>query len=469
MNNKETAFQLEPIKIEFTNGAIARPLSQEYSNLAQIIEKKEIIERELLKEIKAIELSYQKFLPLHLLELLDQTSIQGINPGNQIEKMVTVLFLRIHNYDDLFHDMSARENFNFLNSLYAQLDPILIHFKGVVDQFEGDTLRILFFGDVDDAILCATTMLGRITAYNSGRRRALYPEVKIGVGIDTGLLMVGAVGNNNHMHSITLGKHLEQALKIEELTSVFGVELIVSQNVMSGIVNRTAFYSRLLGRTRAANHSESIYEVFNQRGEEEIIKIMQGREKFETALALFYLGRKEESLLLFLEGVKKYAGDAPAQLYIDLCSNRKDYCQTFGYDYENKLNTSIEWHNSLSFKNEKFDLIFKENCSNLELCVERLNNGIDGSVPDLLASLRDYAESFKIELTLMKEQGYPFIIEHQKEHERFLSNLVQIERETEGDIENEIGFALKIQKLLLDGFTTHISNSDRHLALFLNK
>jgi hemerythrin len=67
------------------------------------------------------------------------------------------------------------------------------------DKYIGDAIMALFPEATDDAIKGALAMLERLENYNKGRARAGYLPIRIGIGINTGIVMMGTGGGIGRM------------------------------------------------------------------------------------------------------------------------------------------------------------------------------------------------------------------------------------------------------------------------------
>ena len=91
--------------------------------------------------------------------------------------------------------------------------------SGVIDKYVGDAVMCLFPESADDAVNGALGMLKWLDEYNKGRKRAFYKPIAIGIGINTGILMLGTVGAQNRMDYTVIGDAVNTASRLEALTT----------------------------------------------------------------------------------------------------------------------------------------------------------------------------------------------------------------------------------------------------------
>ena len=108
-----------------------------------------------------------------------------------------------------------------LNNLLGGLCEIVQHYDGVVDSLSGDSLCAVFglpvplADDSERAVACGIAMQLEMDEVNARNRRVQLPEVEIGVGIATGEVIVGAVGQRDRLKLKAIGEPLVSAARIE--------------------------------------------------------------------------------------------------------------------------------------------------------------------------------------------------------------------------------------------------------------
>jgi len=78
--------------------------------------------------------------------------------GDQVEKIVTVLFSDIRNYTTLSEKMTPEENFSFVCSFNERMGPIIRKHNGFINQYLGDAIMAIFPGEASDALSAAVEM-----------------------------------------------------------------------------------------------------------------------------------------------------------------------------------------------------------------------------------------------------------------------------------------------------------------------
>ncbi|MBI3395322.1 MAG: adenylate/guanylate cyclase domain-containing protein, partial [Spirochaetia bacterium] len=214
-------------------------------------------------------------------------NIVQVKLGDNIQKEMTVLFSDIRSFSTLSEKMTPPENFKFINSYLRRVGPIVRENGGFIDKYIGDAIMALF-SRPDDAVRAATGMLGTLLEYNKGRRAAGYPEIKIGVGINTGSLMLGTIGEENRMEGTVISDAVNLASRLEGLTKIYGATLITS-DLTWNMLDKTGLEHRVLDRVRVKGKRDPVTVVEILNGELEDVRKakLQSKERYETALRLY--------------------------------------------------------------------------------------------------------------------------------------------------------------------------------------
>ena len=181
--------------------------------------------------------------------------------------VVTVLFSDIRGFTSLSEKMSAEEVSMILNEYFAEMEPIISKYNGVINKFIGDAVMALFGEPIQDsnhaenAVKCAYEMLKKVEYL---REKWLFegkPKIEIGVGINTGEVFIGNIGTETRMEYTVIGDTVNLASRIEGYNKVYKTNLLVSSSTyeyISGIADVIKISEvQIRGKSKKMN----IYEV----------------------------------------------------------------------------------------------------------------------------------------------------------------------------------------------------------------
>ena len=275
------------------------------------------------KQLEQYNKAYERFVPREFLSLLDKHSILDINLGDQVEKEMTVLFSDIRGFTSLSEKMTPQENFNFINAYLMQMAPIIEQHNGFIDKYIGDAIMALFPICADDAIQSAITMLKRLVEYNQGRRRANYQPLAIGIGLNTGPLMLGTVGWQNRMDGTVISDAVNLASRIEGMTKMYGATLLISESTYSKLPQPSPYLIRPVDRVKVKGKSAhiTVYEVFDCDPAHLIELKLKTLVYWQNGWTHYYQKELSQARLCFKHILRIYLDDKLAQIYLERCEN----------------------------------------------------------------------------------------------------------------------------------------------------
>jgi len=200
------------------------------------------------------------------------------------ERVITVLFLDVRSFSKISEYMSPAEITTFLNKFLTPMTDILQDYNATIDKYIGDAIVAFWNAPLDDpqhernaarAVLKMNAALADLNVKYRGQNDFKWPDdVKIGIGLNTGLCCVGNLGSKQRFSYSMIGDTANLASRIEGLTKQYGISTLVGNSTASAI-------------TRFATLEADIVSVVG-RDAPEIIHMVLGNEdvavtqKFQT-------------------------------------------------------------------------------------------------------------------------------------------------------------------------------------------
>ncbi len=262
--------------------------------------------------------AYGRFVPHEFLKALGKDNIVDVKLGDQAQGEVTVLFSDIRAYTSLAEKMTPSESFDFLNNYLQKIGPIIKAHEGFVNQYYGDGTLALFRHSPQDAIRAAIQMHQEINDYNQKHLTKIDRAINIGVGLHSGELMFGIIGDQERMDTGVVSDVVNTAARMEGLTKYFGASTVISESVKQRIQDHGQFLHRKLGMVKAKG-KQDILEIFDvYEGDlPEIIKLKQETQgEFEKGLASYYDRNFTRAAKSFQKVLSAYPDDKCAQIYL---------------------------------------------------------------------------------------------------------------------------------------------------------
>jgi class 3 adenylate cyclase len=264
--------------------------------------------------------SFRRFVPVEFLKYLNKNSITDVELGDHVQMEMTIFFLDIRDFTSLSEKMSPRENFLFLNSYYERVCPVIRKHQGFIDKYMGDGIMALFAGpdSAENAALAAIEMKRILGLYNFHRSKADYDPVRVGIGIHTGSLMMGTIGENKRMDGTVISDAVNLCSRIESLTKEYGIDVAMSEETYGKLKNKIEKQVRFIGRIKVKGKETPvcIYELFNGDPKDLTELKLKTKEEFEKAVRLRDDNHFEEALQVFENVHTAFPQDRTTQIYL---------------------------------------------------------------------------------------------------------------------------------------------------------
>lgn len=280
---------------------------------------------ELLTRIKShINLSqtnsaYGRFFPDAFLDFLKKESIVDIQLGNHVSKSMAVMFSDIRSFTALSETMTPQQNFDFVNAYLRVVSPKVREHHGFIVKYLGDGMMAVFPNGADDAVKGGIAKLQQVQAYNCDRQKSGYQPIEVGVGVHFGQMMVGIVGEAARMQGDAFSDNVNLASRLESLTKLYGVSLIISETVLENLSKPEQHQIRFLDRVivKGSQKPISIFEVLD--AETELIRELkvQTQVDFEQGLEHYRHYEFRSSKTCFYKVLAVNPDDKTAAMYLE--------------------------------------------------------------------------------------------------------------------------------------------------------
>ncbi len=269
---------------------------------------------------------FSKFVPDQFLNRLQITNFEEIKPELAKHIRLSIIFSDIRSFTNLSERMSPKETFNFLNRYYSLMcEPVEEH-HGFIDKFIGDGIMALFDRQAADAIRSAIAMRRNLTAFNNHRHINNEPLIQVGIGINTGDLILGTVGSDTRIDSTVIGDSVNIASRIEGLTKVYNAGILITEDTYNSLDDPSEFRLRELDLVCVYGKEKPIriFEVFDTDDDRTREQKLELLGVFGTGLELYRNRRWDEAIDRMTKSLMIYPLDKVAQIYLQRCHEYRD-------------------------------------------------------------------------------------------------------------------------------------------------
>lgn len=157
----------------------------------------------------------------------------------------SILIADIRGFTTLSESITPHETISFLNDYYNVMIEVIHRHGGIIDKFLGDGIMVLFGVPVssrdhaDRAISAAFEMRQKLEVFNSRREADGLFTIDIGIGIHSGEVVAGNIGNADKLEYTVIGDTVNVASRIESLTKKFETGLLIGESVYNNLSTRS--------------------------------------------------------------------------------------------------------------------------------------------------------------------------------------------------------------------------------------
>ncbi len=267
--------------------------------------------------------SFARFVPTEFLEFLSRRSIVDVELGDQTQQVMTVLFSDIRSFTTLSEQMTPEQTFRFINSYLNRVAPVIQEHGGFIDKFIGDAIMALFPGDPVHAIRAAQGLQSAVEGLNAELALTGQPPVSIGVGLNTGLLMLGTIGFADRMESTVISDAVNLASRMEGLTKHYHAFILLTGETLqaANLTHDEGRNLRRIDRVTVKGKTEPIdvYELFGSLPEPELNLRRGYAPTFARGFALWCDGEFDNAATVFQCILAGDPTDPVAALHLARC------------------------------------------------------------------------------------------------------------------------------------------------------
>ncbi len=229
-----------------------------------------------------------RFVPGQFLASLGHRDIARVGLGEFVAREMSVLFADLRGFTPLAERLPPREVIDLLNRHFSRIGGPIADAGGFIDSFNGDEVMALFALPAERAVDAGVGMLRALAEFNRESVASGGPTLDMGVGVNTGPLVLGTVGSADRLKCGVVGDTVNTASRIEQLTKRYGVSFLIGEQTQRGLTESGRFALRAVDRVAAKGKAKAItlYQVLDAEPAARRTAIEATRDLFERATAL---------------------------------------------------------------------------------------------------------------------------------------------------------------------------------------
>lgn len=186
---------------------------------------------------------------------------------------MTVLFADIRNFTSISEGMEPGALKDMLNRYFTPMTQIIFEQQGTIDKYIGDMVMAFWGAPLEDkdhavhGLTAALQMQAKTRELKPELKQMGYPEIRIGIGLNSGEMNVGNMGSEYRRSYTVLGDNVNLGSRVEGLTKFYGADILVAENTYQ--MTRDHFVFRMVDKVTVKGKEEavSLYEPLGLKGE----------------------------------------------------------------------------------------------------------------------------------------------------------------------------------------------------------
>ena len=206
---------------------------------------------------------FGQYVPPELVEEMSK-KMEDINLDGEMREM-SVLFSDVRGFTTISESLEPKELTAYINAFLTPITKVIHDNRGTIDKYMGDAVMAFWGAPLEDdqhALHALNAAIGIVECMKLLREdftQKQWPEIYVGVGVNTGLMNVGNKGSEFRVDYTILGDAVNLGSRMEGLTKVYGVDIITSEFTKHAVPE---FEYRELDRVRVKGKDKpvTIYE-----------------------------------------------------------------------------------------------------------------------------------------------------------------------------------------------------------------
>jgi len=246
--------------------------SKAYNNILQLDDAyKEVNRQRTELEIRNsfIKKTFGRYLSDNIVSSILDTP-EGLELGGEKRK-VTIMMSDLRGFTTIAEKLKPEVVLSILNIYLEIMTEIILKYDGTIDEFIGDAILVMFGAPIsndDDAIravACALEMQVSMDNVNQKNEQLGYPKLQMGIGINTGEVIVGNIGSDMRSKYGIVGSHVNLTSRIETYT--VGGQILISETTCNECGSRLKVKNIMRVMPKGVKDPINIYDITGISGE----------------------------------------------------------------------------------------------------------------------------------------------------------------------------------------------------------
>jgi adenylate cyclase len=273
------------------------------------------------RERNQVRLAFSHYMAPALIEQIVQEP-DRLKLGGETREL-TLLFSDVRDFTSIAESFKSNPEglTRLMNQFLSPLSKAIMERNGVIDKYIGDAIMAFWNAPIDDPnhpknacsaaleMLRALEELNQIRTQSTGENAEGIPPIKIGIGINTGIGVVGNMGSDMRFDYSVLGDTVNLASRLEGQTKLYGVSIVLGQATATYVADEMATLEIDRVRVKGKQDAVSIFGLF---GDKDLLanEHYQELHRLNKSMLEVYRSQDWETAKAYLELIKDQSGQA---------------------------------------------------------------------------------------------------------------------------------------------------------------
>jgi adenylate cyclase len=245
------------------------------------------------------------------------------------KKNLSVMFSDIRGFTSISEKLTPEELVHLLNEYLTAMTDVVFKYDGLLDKYIGDAIMAVFGAPLDQpdhalrACRTALEMMSELHRLREKWEAEGRPDVNIGVGINTGDMVVGNMGSQMRFDYTVMGDSVNLASRLEGTNKEYGTNIIISEFTYEVVKGELMCRELDAVKVKGKKLPVRIFELLGDR--KDAAKYQEFVSRFEKGLAEFRSMRWDEAIATFRSVLDIRPADYAAKMYIERCEAMKEH------------------------------------------------------------------------------------------------------------------------------------------------
>ena len=271
---------------------------------------------------------FERFVSKNVVKEVVENRESYLHQLGGVRKPVAIIMTDLRGFTTLTEESEDESQLvKQLNEYFTGMVNCIFATNGTVDKFVGDAILAVWgnirtdgpASDANLAVATALAMLKNLTELNVHWLERGWPPLKMGVGINFGEVIFGAIGSEQKAEPTVIGDAVNSASRLEGLTKEYGVDLLIGDSVAELVRDRFHLQLVDLVRMKGKSRALKVHAVLGPKTSELDPQTVAYLKEYDLALACYQRGEFASASSKFRDALEIKPEDPVANVYFERC------------------------------------------------------------------------------------------------------------------------------------------------------